>query len=80
MKTIKVSPEILARIRRLRGAENAIAKIHKGLRESLGLPEASKATEGEFVLVDGNGNGIGKYTVSHRDGYTVKAGYVGKLT
>lgn len=47
-------------------------EIIKKWENENGLPVACKATEGEYILVDGNGNEVGKATISYSAGYEVK--------
>ncbi len=39
------------------------------------LPVKSAATVGEYVIVNGNNDEMGKVTVYHKDGFTVPAHY-----
>ena len=77
---IKVNPETYKRFIFARARSNAATKRVKQLREFLNLPEASNKTKGEHILIRWKQFPIGKYTISARDGYEVKAGWTGKIS
>ena len=75
MKSITVNPETYRKFLRRRAAANALSKMADAFKAQLGLPEAGKGTVGEYLLIDGNGQPLGKATINPRDGYEVKAGF-----
>ena len=80
MKTIKIDAASLAKYRREMNASNALARRAKARREAWGLPEASEANAGEWIVTDGNSQPIARSTVSHKPGYTVKDTWQARLT
>lgn len=56
-------------------AQRAKEKLVEKWETVNGLPKAAADTQGEYVIVNGNGDEIGKVTVAYRKGYMVKDGY-----
>lgn len=79
-KTIKVPAADWQRFARLQRAERAIARLRKSVQESLGLPESNLANLGQWVIADGNGSPVGKFTVYERAGFQMPACIIGKVT
>ena len=79
-KTIKVSPETFKAWQRAAARAASAKRDADTLKAKLNLPQAAKTTLGEYVLTDGNGAQLGKYTVSHRDGFAMPARYMGRLS
>jgi hypothetical protein len=78
--TIQVNSDTFRKFLFARARSNAATKRANDLRASLGLPEANKSTVGEYVLIDGNKQPVGKYTVSPKAGFTVKDTFTGKVS
>lgn len=69
---------------RARAEENAAKKTKDAIlakwETESGLPLANASTAGEYIIVDGNGNELGKVSIAGRDSYVVKAGFVRKVS
>jgi hypothetical protein len=52
----------------------------KTLKETFNLPAPDATTEGKYVVHNGNGDTVGKYSVSFRKAYEVKETYAGRLS
>lgn len=63
-RIIKTTADKFNRYARLHRAEKAIARLKEAAQAELGLPESTIANLGQWVIVDGNGLPIGKFTVS----------------
>ncbi len=77
---IKVNSKVFKKFLFIRARSNAYTKRLNQLRDELGLPEATGKIKGEHVLIDEDKKPIGKFTVSYRDSYEVKGGWVGRLS
>jgi hypothetical protein len=79
-KQITVDAKTFSRYLKARRLASAITRLADKLKESFPLPVASKETAGEYIIVDGNKQAIGKLTINLREGYAVKAGYVSRIS
>ena len=86
---IKVEGETYRRFLDMRAKANAATREVENLKKKLGLPDASTIAslyhfadtdKMELVIVNGNGLPCGKFTISHRAGYTVEPGWTGKAS
>ncbi len=77
---ITVPAEIWGKFIKERAEANAAAKRADKLKEIMNFPATDTTTQGEYIIVDGNNNAVGKYTIAPREGYFVKAGFVGRLS
>ena len=77
---IVVKSEAFAKFLKIRAASAALDRRAIALRESFGLPESDSSTVGNHSIVDGNNVPVGKFTISPRAAYEVKASFVGKLS
>jgi cytochrome oxidase Cu insertion factor (SCO1/SenC/PrrC family) len=81
MQNIKVSAEQWNKLVAIKAEKSALEKQIKALQVTLEIPEAKDIAENVTLLVvDGNGDTRGKYTVSYREGYKVAGGWVGRLS
>ena len=80
LNQIKVPAEIWGQFIKERAEANAAGKRADKLKEIMDLPKAGETTVGEYVIVDGNNNAIGKYTIAPRAGFTVQDSFSGRLS
>lgn len=80
VETIQVDSKIFKKYLRRRSISNAFKLAADKLKEQLNLPEASKKTAGEYVIVNEENKPIGKIAISHRDAYEVKGGYMMRVS
>jgi hypothetical protein len=86
---IQVSAEAWRAFVLAKDAASAAAREAEACKLALGLPSteelvallgASESTAAAAVVTNGNGTPIGKLTVSFRSPYSVKGGFVARLT
>jgi hypothetical protein len=83
MTEIIVSGDKLANLKRLailKIEKSAIERECKTLQASLDLPKPEEVSENaQYILKNGNGDIVAKFTIFWRDGYSVAGSFCGRL-
>lgn len=79
--TITVAAEEFAKYKKLKAEEAACKKQADAIKKGWGLPEAAEIAEArEYVIVNGNGDEQGKYTIYFVKEFTRKAGWAARVS
>lgn len=77
---VEVGAELFARFKKLNAEKLALEKAVKALQAEMNLPEAAEGNVGTWIIANGNGDEMGKVSISARAEFTMPACIVRRVS